>query len=267
MPPWMSVVVPVYNEEEAIVEVVSALRSWLDARAAPYEIVVVDNASEDRTVERLEPLLDGSRVRLLRNDANRGKGYSVRRGMLEASGRLRLLCDADCVASLGSLGDMVELIEHADVVLGSRNTPGAKVGRTQPVMRRIASWNFLALCRLALREPTRDIFCGFKLWRAEAATAVFPRQSLTGWAFDVEVLALARRLGFRIRELGIIWNDRKGSRLKMHRVLIPVVRELLQARRNVRRQVARGGVPAQPLADLLVPEPAESAQSPSGRGD
>lgn len=256
----MSVVIPVYNEEKTVAGTVAAVRSWLEERGRSYEIVVIDNASEDGTVDRVRPLLDGAAERLLRNAVNRGKGFSVRRGMLATSGELRLLCDADCVPSLASLDHMVELMGDADVVIGSRNIHGSQVGRTQPISRRIASWNFLALCRLVLNEPSRDIFCGFKLFRAAAATAAFSRQSLDGWAFDIEVLALARRLGFRIRESGIVWNDREGSRLHMHRVLVPVTRELLQARRNVRAVEARPQIQAAPEA--LMPEPAESLQSP-----
>jgi dolichyl-phosphate beta-glucosyltransferase len=264
MTPRISVVLPAYNEETAIAGTVSAVVAWLEQRGAPYEVVVVDNASEDRTVEALAPLLDGERVRLLRNDVNRGKGFSVRRGMLDTTGELRLLCDADCGPSLASLPRMLELIEEADVVIGSRNIKGARVGRTQPLRRRIAGWNFLALCRLVLDEPSRDIFCGFKLWRAEAAQAAFSRQSLEGWTFDIEVLALARRLGYSVRETGIVWNDREGSRLSMARVVIPVLRELLQARRNVRRQTGEGASVVS-SADSIRPEPAESV-SPSSSG-
>src|SRR5215217_1517844 len=198
MTPWMSVVIPAYNEEMTVAGTVAGVRSWLEERGATYEIVVVDNASTDRTGEVLEPLLDGDKVRLVRNDVNRGKGYSVRRGMLETSGDLRLMCDADCLPSLASLGEMVDLIEDADVVIGSRNISGSRVDKTQPLRRRVASWTFLALCRLVMAEPSRDIFCGFKLWRSAAAEAAFSHQSLEGWAFDIEVLSLARRFGFEI---------------------------------------------------------------------
>ena len=92
-----------------------------------------------------------------------------------------------------------------------------------------------------LREPTSDLFCGFKLWRADAATTVYGRAKLDGWTFDAETLALARALGFRLREVGVEWNDREGSRLSMLRVLFPVVKELAAARRHVRREVARAG--------------------------
>jgi dolichyl-phosphate beta-glucosyltransferase len=248
--PWMSVVVPVYNEEQTIVATVAALRDRLDGERRPYEIVVVDNCSEDRTVEVLAPLVEGGRVRVLRNDANRGKGFSVRRGMLEASGELRLLCDADCAPSLASLPRMLAAIEHADVVAGSRSVAGADVGRSQPLRRRIVGWPFIALTRVMLREPTRDVYCGFKLWRGAAAQAVFSRQRLDGWVFDAESLAMARRLGFRVSEVGIVWINRDASKLSILRTLVPAIRELLAARRNVLLQTAsRAAAPAESVVE------------------
>ena len=112
-----------------------------------------------------------------------------------------------------------------------------------------------------MREPTRDVYCGFKLWRGSAADAVFSRQRLTGWVFDAEVLALARRLGFRVTEVGVEWADRTGSKLSIRQVLVPAVRELLDARRNVRAQVhaaARAAAEAPAgAAPQLVGDPAE----------
>lgn len=235
-PPWLSVVVPAYNEEQGIAATVVAVCAWLDRRGRPYEVIVVDNASTDGTVAAVEPLL-GEHVRVLRNEVNRGKGYSVRRGMLDARGELRLLCDADNAPSLASLAQMLDELDRADVVVGSRTVAGAQVDRSQPLGRRLVGWPFIALTRLLLMEPTRDIYCGFKLWRAAAAEAVFARQTLDGWAFDAESLALARRLGFRISEVGLVWTDREGSKLSIARTFVPAVRELLAARRSARRQV------------------------------
>ena len=237
--PWISVVVPAYNEERGIVETVESLRDWLEERGGDHELIVIDNASEDATVARLEPLADGERVRVLRNDRNRGKGHSVRRGMLDARGELRLHCDADCAVCLPSLPAMIELAEEADVVVGSRLAEGASLGRRQPLRRRIAGRSFQQLCRLLLREPTTDLFCGFKLWRAAAAEDAYARTRLDGWTFDAEALAMARALGYRLRETGIVWTDREGSRVEMTHVLVPVVRELLAARRHVRREARR----------------------------
>jgi glycosyltransferase involved in cell wall biosynthesis len=234
--PNLSVVVPVFNEEAGIAAFLATLWERLDAVGRSYEVVVVDNASTDGTIAVLEPLLDGARARVLRNKVNRGKGFSVRRGMLDAGGDLRLLCDADCSASLASLPAMLEAIDEVDVAIGSRVARGAQVGRQQPLRRRLVGWPFIALTRTLMREPARDVYCGFKLWRAAAAEAVFSRQRLDGWVFDAEALGLARRLGFRVREVGIAWADREGSKLSIPRVLIPAVRELLAARRSVRSQ-------------------------------
>jgi dolichyl-phosphate beta-glucosyltransferase len=262
--PWMSVVVPAYNEEAAIGITLAALREWLEATARPYEILVVDNASEDGTAGAVASFLDGTRVRLVTNDTNHGKGYSVRRGMLEARGELRLLCDADCAPSLASLGQMVEASRENHVVIGSRVAAGAQVDRTQPFSRRLVGWPFIALTRVLMREPAKDVYCGFKLWSAPAAEAVFALQTLEGWTFDAEVLGLARRLGFRVREVGIVWSDRDNSRLSIREVLLPVVRELLAARRNVRRQ-ARGvtadQAPPAPPEPLLAESAARAAET------
>jgi glycosyltransferase involved in cell wall biosynthesis len=225
--------VPAYNEAAGIAGTVRALLAELERHRLTHEVIVVDNASTDGTVAAVEALGDG-RVRVLRNPRNLGKGASLRRGMLEAGGALRLHCDADCGASLPALGRLLARVEHADVVVGSRLAKGAQVGRRQPIRRRIAGRAFVGLCRLALDEPTRDLFCGFKLWRAEAAEAAFSVSELDGWVFDAETLALARALGYRVAEVGIPWEDRAGSRLSMPRVIVPVTRDLLAVRRRVR---------------------------------
>jgi glycosyltransferase involved in cell wall biosynthesis len=226
----LSAVVPAFNEAAGIAATVRGLAEVAD------EVLVVDNASTDGTAAVVERLAAADpRIRLLRNDRNRGKGHSVRRGMLAARGDLRLHCDADCGPCLPSLPRMLELARAHDVVVGSRSVPGARVARRQPLRRRIAGVPFQALCRLALGLPTRDQFCGFKLWRAPAAEAAFARVELEGWVFDAEALALARALGFSLVETGVVWEDREGSRLSMVHAFVPVVRELVRARRRVRR--------------------------------
>jgi dolichyl-phosphate beta-glucosyltransferase len=237
--PALSVVVPAYNEAAAIVATVEAITARVEALGLPFELLLVDNASPDGTADRVERIGD-ERIRVLINDSNRGKGFSVRRGLLAARGDLRLHCDADCAPSLASLPAMLAALDDgADVVVGSRLAPGARVGRRQPLRRRIAGRTFVELSRLALREPTHDLFCGFKLWRADAAVAAYSRLRLDGWVFDAEALALARALGYRVREIGIVWSDREGSRLSMPRVVVPVLRDLLAARAHIRREAER----------------------------
>jgi dolichyl-phosphate beta-glucosyltransferase len=234
MPLSMTVIVPVYNEQEEIPTIVPAVRDALTERGGEWEILVVDNASTDHTPERMAQFTDDPRIRLLRNERNRGKGYSVRRGMLEATGELRLMCDADCTASLVSLPALEALIGEYDVVAGARNAADSHVERYQPVQRRAASLGFIFLCRRVMGEPLRDVFCGFKLFTAEAAREVFTRSTIDGWAFDAEALALARALGYRVAPCGIVWMHRPGSRLSIPRIMIPVLRELIATRKHVR---------------------------------
>lgn len=236
----MSVVIPVYNEEAEIAIIVPAVREALQARGGPWEMVIVDNASTDATAQRMQPLMLDSRIRLLRNSVNRGKGYSIRRGMLEAQGELRLMCDADCAPSLASLARLEAVASAgADVVAGLRNAAESHVPRHQPLRRRAASLGFILLCRRVMSEPLRDVFCGFKLFTAPAADAVFSRARIDGWAFDAEALALARALGYRVEGCGIAWVNRPASRLSIPRVVVPVLRELLATRAYVRAEAPR----------------------------
>jgi dolichyl-phosphate beta-glucosyltransferase len=238
MSPSLSIIIPVLNEEEEIVRILTGASAMLTERDGEWEILVVDNASRDRTCELVEPFLSDGRIRLLRNEANQGKGFSIRRGMLEATGDLRLMCDADCVTSLGSLPSLEHALGDADVAVGSRVGSQAHVVRQQPMRRRVVGFGFLALTRLAMGPLPHDVYCGFKLWRGDVAQTVFERVHLDGWAFDAEALSLAHRLGFTVREVGIEWTNRPDSRLSIGNVLLPVTGELWAARRNVRRAAA-----------------------------
>ena len=252
-PPSLSVIVPAYNEAEEIPTIVPAVLEVLRAREGEWELIVVDNASEDDTVARLQPFCAADpRVRVIRNERNRGKGYSVRRGMLAATGDLRLMCDADCTKSLVSLPALEAMAAEADIVAGARNAETSQVERYQPIERRAASLAFIFLCRRIMGEPLRDVFCGFKLFTAAAAQDVFSRSRIDGWAFDAEALALARALGYRVAPCGIVWTHRPGSRLSIPRIMIPVLRELIATRARLKGAVRRPGANT---ADELVSAP------------
>lgn len=258
MPPSLSIVIPVLDEEEEIVRILTSAAALMEERGSEWEIIVVDNASRDRTCELVAPFLKDQRIRLLRNDVNRGKGFSIRRGMLDAAGDLRLMCDADCVSSLDSLPSLELALQSADVAVGSRVGAEAHVVRQQPIRRRIVGFGFLALTRLAMGPLPHDVYCGFKLWKGDVAHTVFEHVHLNGWAFDAEALSLAQRLGFTVREVGIEWTNRPDSRLSIGNVLFPVTRELWAARRNVRRAAATH-VPRPARALSWAERPAESS--------
>ncbi|HMQ14631.1 MAG TPA: glycosyltransferase family 2 protein [Phycisphaerae bacterium] len=235
--PWLSIVVPAYNERARLGATLEHLRAFARGCGEPVEALVVDDGSLDGTAE-LAQAFDASPLALsvLRNDRNLGKGAAVRRGMLAARGGLRLMFDADASAEMDQFDRLLaELDRGADICIGLRDMPDSVLDPPQPPGRRLAAWMFRALRLRVLLPALRDTQCGFKLFRAGAAEAVFALQRESGWLFDCEVLALAERLGYRVREVGIRWRHRAGSRVRAASTAWSAAPALLRIRRRVAR--------------------------------
>jgi len=177
----------------------------------------VDDGSSDRTAS----IAEGSGARVLRNPGNRGKGYSVGHGMLQARGDWMLLTDADLSAPIEELEKLWNTVnvQKASVAIGSRALNRALVGVRQPFYREGMGRLFNLWMRLTTGLPFHDTQCGFKLFEAGAAREIFRRQRLEGFGFDVEVLVIARDLGYRVVEVPVRWNDVRGSKVSLMRGL------------------------------------------------
>lgn len=233
----LSVVIPAYNEAERLPRTVAQLLAFLDAQRASAEILVVENGSTDGTGEVAEQLaLNDERVRVI-HLANRGKGLAVRTGMLAAAGRFLVEFDADSSVGADQIPGLVEVLEAgADIAIGSREAPGAKrIG--EPSYRHLMGRAFNALVRWLALPGLNDSQCGFKAFRREAAEDLFRRQVIDGWGFDVEVLYVAQRRGYTIREVPVIWYYGASSRVRPVHDAIAMVGELLMIRRNAMRGV------------------------------
>jgi dolichyl-phosphate beta-glucosyltransferase len=234
----LSVVIPAYDEAERIVPTLEATVAWLRRHGATFEIIVVDDGSHDGTsavVESLGARLD--EIRVITSTPNRGKGHAVRIGMLAARGHLRLFMDADNATPISEIGPLVVAIDRgAAVAIGSRRAPGARAARAAPWFRRAWSRLANAVVQAGLLRGIRDTQCGFKLFTAEAAKAVFGRLSTPGWGFDLEALALAQRLGFSIAEVAVTWRDDPRSRVRPLHDAVRVTREFLRIRRRLGRR-------------------------------
>jgi dolichyl-phosphate beta-glucosyltransferase len=208
--PALSVIIPAYNEAERLPPTLRRVRAWLEAWGQSHEIIVVDDGSQDDTAARAESL--GAQV--LRNGENRGKGYSVRRGMREARGARRLMTDADLSTPMEDLPRLMEYMDGGyGVVIASRALPGANIEVHQPWYRENMG-RFFNLCVRALALPgLQDTQCGFKLFSAQAAEDAFGPARLDGFSFDVEALFLARRKGHRIAEIPVTWRNDAASRV------------------------------------------------------
>jgi glycosyltransferase involved in cell wall biosynthesis len=235
----LSLVIPAFNEEQRLLPTLERLHAHLSARTASYELVVVDDGSRDGTAA----LVEAARATipnlvLLRQAPNRGKGAAVRRGMLAARGRVRVMWDADGSTPPDELPRLLAplVASRADVSIGSRYAAGA---RTVPQPRYRVLWSRLCnkVVQRALVPGVLDTQCGFKAFTARAARDLFASATIDGWAFDLEVLALAHRRGFRIEEVGVAWRDDGRSRVSPLRDLWKVLREALTIHRNLRRGV------------------------------
>jgi dolichyl-phosphate beta-glucosyltransferase len=208
--PYLSIIVPAYNEAERISAALLDMDKRLHAVDFSYELIVVNDGSKDQTVAVIRNLESRiNNLKILNFDKNQGKGAAVRAGMLAATGTIRILSDADNSTSIDQFEKMRPFLsEGYGVVIGSRAVKGAVLEPAEPWYRGLIGRGLNLLVQLFLLPGIRDTQCGFKAFTAEAATRVFFASKITGWCFDVEALSLARATGYQIKEIPVRWvND------------------------------------------------------------
>ena len=208
--PELSIVVPAYNEETLIVNTLDGLQSYMKTRSESYEIVVVDDGSQDRTVTCVQEWQKRNQVdvQLLINEENRGKGFSVRRGVLESRGQYIFFIDADLPYELQAVDGFMNALRNGyDLAVGSRVLPGSQV-KGVPAIRFIAGQVFSWLERFVLSTGTADTQCGFKALTSAAAKNIFRRLTIDGFGFDVELFFVARKFKYRIQPVAVQMIDR-----------------------------------------------------------
>lgn len=203
-------IVPAWNEARRIGATLDRLKAWLAANSPGAELLVVDDGSGDRTAE----IAAVSGARVLRLPQNRGKGAAVRAGMLAAAGSIRLMTDADLSTPIEELPRFLDTLSRGThIAIGSRSLPASEVLRRQPRYREQMGRQFNRVVQASLLRGFIDTQCGFKCLTAAAARAVFSRARVDGFAFDVELLLIARRLGLTVAELPVRWIDHPDSRV------------------------------------------------------
>lgn len=234
----LSVVIPAFDEAERIGPTLAAVRNHFESGDVPAEIIVVDDGSRDGTAARAEAALAGfAESRIVVLPANRGKGAAVRAGVLASRGDLVLFTDADLSTPIEELERFLPLIDAgADVVIGSRALPGSDVRVRQRALREGMGKLFNRLVRLLVLPGIPDTQCGFKLFRREAARRVFSETRIRGFGFDVEILALCARRGYRVFQVPVAWVNSPPSRVRLVRSSLGMIADLVRIRLRLGRR-------------------------------
>jgi len=214
--PRISLVIPAYNEEQRLPEFLDSIDAYRRGRAEPMEVIVVDDGSRDRTAALVPARAErDASLRLLRQVPNQGKGAAVRRGMREARGRYVLFADADGATPIAELDRFrPAMADHIEIVVGSRRLEAPGVLRVREGWREMMGSVFYTLVNLLAVPGIRDTQCGFKMFRRDVARQLFSRSTEKGWAFDVEILYLAQRMGYAVREVAVNWQAVEGSKVR-----------------------------------------------------
>jgi glycosyltransferase involved in cell wall biosynthesis len=234
--PYLSIVIPAYNEENRIGTTLKGTFDYLDRQAYDAEVIVVDDGSKDRTTQRVLEFQERAqgRLRLVENPGNRGKGYAVRNGMLEAAGEIILFYDADLATPTSEIAKVIEPIaeDRYDVVFGSRALKYELIGTHQSFLRELRGRGGNLFLRAMLGLSFKDTQCGFKAFRKAAARTIFPLQRVEGFGFDPEILFIAQKQGWRLLEMPVRWNHVEGSSVTLFGTTIKVLVEVSAIRWN-----------------------------------
>lgn len=229
---FLSIVIPAHNEETRLPRTLGQVFAYLEQQTYPFEVIVVENGSKDRTLEIAgEFAMQHPALRVLR-EQEPGKGNAVRRGVLEANGKYRFICDADLSMPIEEIGKFLPpQLNDFDIAIGSREAPGA-VRYHEPFYRHWGGRLINYAIQLLILPGLNDTQCGFKCFQADIAQKLFQQQTLPGWSFDIELLYLARRRGYRLVEVPIHWYYGAESKVNAVRDAFRMIGDIFRIRSN-----------------------------------
>ena len=232
--PKLSIIIPAFNESSRIEATLERVMACVDAQGWDAEVLVVDDGSKDQTAAIIERWMDlHPRLHLIENPGNRGKGYSVRNGLLQAAGDIVMFTDADLSAPMEEANRLLAAIEAgADVAIGSRWLDRARQTIQQPLYRQVFGRCFNGITRGVMGLPFKDTQCGFKAFRREAAQVIFRLQRIERWGFDPEILFIARKLRYSVVEVPVTWGHDERSRMSYLKDGMKMLEEMAVIRYN-----------------------------------
>ena len=233
--PRLSIVFPAHNEELRLPETLKQTRAFINSLEYSVEIIIVENASSDRTLEIARSFADTNPNVIVIHEDRPGKGLAVQIGMLASKGQYRFICDVDLSMPIEQITRFLPPnLTNTDIAIASREAPGAlRIG--EPHYRHLIGRVFNNMVRWLTLPGLQDTQCGFKCFSGESAQRLFPLLTSFGWTFDVEILAIARELGYRIAEVPITWYYQQHSKIHVMRDSLRMALDLLEIRRKVKR--------------------------------
>jgi glycosyltransferase involved in cell wall biosynthesis len=228
--PFLSIVIPAYNEEARLPGSLEKIAGFLARQAYRAEVLIVENGSSDRTYAIAQDFAQKNPLFRALHIEERGKGIAVKTGMLAAQGEYCFICDADLSMPIEEVNHFIPpILENCDIAIGSREAPGAqRIG--EPAYRHFIGRVFNSFVKFMALPGLQDTQCGFKCFSAKAAAHLFPLQTIEGWTFDVEVLFLAKHFGYTIREVPIHWHFDAHSKVRFLRDSLHMAGDLIRIR-------------------------------------
>ena len=228
----LSLIIPVYNEEKRLPESIRKITYFAESEQRPVEVIFVVNGCTDRTYEMALSYQEKYPYVKVLKEETAGKGNAVKRGMLEASGDYRMFADVDFAMPITEVNKFIPpKLPDCQVAVASRTAAGS-VRKNEPLIRRLSSRVFNMVVDMIIHLGIRDTQCGFKCFSAEAAEKIFPLQQINGWAFDAEILFIAKKFGYQITEIPVVVQYENDSKIKLWSAVPKMLLEILQIRKN-----------------------------------
>lgn len=230
----LSIIIPAYNEAQRIGATLVSIVNYLKRQNFNYEIIVVDDGSTDDTASIVQKFVKvNKQIFLICNQVNRGKGYAVRKGMLKAKGKFILFSDADLSTPFGEVEKLILWLKNGcDVAIGSRALKESQIEFHQPRYREWGGKLFNKVVRVIAVRGIKDTQCGFKCFTNEVANRIFPKQCLEGFGFDIEILYITKKLGFKVKEVPVRWRHSPESKMNLLKDSLDMLKSLFQIRIN-----------------------------------